>query len=475
MITMPELLSVEDDDSLLEFRCESSGIPLWPGIRNIFLRSMMADLVFGSNLVETRRGRNFRSGPLRALTSVGKAAAHNAVRRNALRGELLVTTSGAGLILKDGLWFNRLSDYFALSMPDRTVALEDLFKWQWQFPRRNERVLFRTPVALGIYATGRCSVRAHHRRISSDLVRLVRQRAKAQLGWELGHRRERFLVGVLSRFAAGIPVAQRMYRKLLTQVGAKVLLKEMGCYGSSAVFNATARDMGVGTAEYQHGVISQGHDAYNLAPALARSEEYKKTLPQYLLSYGKWWGSQVNVPVEEVVIGNPHRSETVSGRVRAVADNCDILILGDGLRTDFYLTFACALLRRLGGRRYRVVFRPHPLERETLREFRNCQCAIDLRSDIYESFSSAHVVVSEVSSGLFEAVGLVERIFVFDTPRSRFSLPAHPFASFVDAEDLVEKLNDNSAGAVGNAESSQIWAPGWETNYHSFVARYVSG
>ena len=68
-----------------------------------------------------------------------------------------------------------------------------------------------------------------------------------------------------------------------------------------------AKEMGIRTAEYQHGAVSRGHDAYNVAPGQGSSPEYQKVLPEFFLGYGRWWNEQINVPVTKVAVGNPHR------------------------------------------------------------------------------------------------------------------------------------------------------------------------
>src|SRR5207342_2453626 len=101
---------------------------------------------------------------------------------------------------------------------------------------------------------------------------------------------------------------------LLGRVRPRLALIEDASFGHMAVFNATARRLGVTVAEFQHGMVSKGHDAYNVAPTLAASEAYRRTQPTAFLAYGSWWNDQFNAPVDgKVVIGNPHRTETLGG------------------------------------------------------------------------------------------------------------------------------------------------------------------
>lgn len=474
-MTLDDLLAVEDDPSLLEYGCQETCVPLWPIIRNQFFRFVMTDRLFKRSLVEQERGANFRRNFGGAAYAVARAVRHNWLVQNSLSGRVLLTTGGAGLQKRDGLWFNRLTDYFASASAEETVVLEDLFKWQWRFPRHYERVLFHTPLFLRGYVVGRLRVKERHTRSAEGLVRLVRGRARRLLAWELGDQRAAFLVRLLAREAAAMPEMSRAYEELLTRLKVRIVIKEMGCYGRSSVFNATARGMGLTVAEHQHGLVSAGHDAYNLAPSLARSSEYRRTLPEYFLSYGAWWGEQISVPVTAVIIGNPHRTERLDCFKHRPVDRTDILILGDGIETSSYLDLARELAKKLA-RRWRVVFRPHPIERESVQSaYRSGADGvyIDQHSDIYESFAFAYAVVSEASTGLFESVGLVERIFALETARGRFSLPRHPFTPCIDARDLAEKIAEGSTGYPDLSDVHHLWAPNWQSNYLGFLKQHL--
>jgi len=466
--SLHDLLEVENHPSLLDFKCAETGLLLWPLVRIQFLRSILYDLMYGAPLINRCPHWNYRA----ALPAIAKSIMYNVKHRHQARRNVLLMATGAGHVMKEGRWFNRLSDHFALAADRDTLVVEDLFEWRWPFPRHNEHVSFHTPLQLRGMLSGRLLARDSHKRLAENLISLVRSRAKKHLNWELGDERGAFLSSFLTRQIAAMPVRRRAYEQLLVLTGAKVVIKEEGCYGHSGVLNATARDMGLVVAEYQHGAISAGHDAYNIAPALARSGAYRKTLPQFFLGYGQWWNDQMNVPVTKIAIGNPHRTEQLRLFADRHAAKSDILILGDGIETDMYLGLARSLVAGIG-KAIRVVFRPHPLERAKVfsaySDGRVGDVHIDRNPDIYESFCSAHAVVSEVSTGLFEAVGLADRVFIWDTPKARFSYPIHPFASFSDARDLLEKIPKSDAGYVNVQKADQIWAPDWREKYLTFL------
>ena len=99
---------------------------------------------------------------------------------------------------------------------------------------------------------------------------------------------------------------------------------------------------------------------------------------------------------------------------------------------------------------------------------------IDSNPDLYYSLRTAHTVVSEVSTGLFEAVGIVDRIFIWDTQKSRFGYPMHPFEKFDSVETLIEKLTDKAYGIHNESlKSEDIWSENWKSNYENFLTKHV--
>lgn len=468
-LTLSTVLEVEDTPEILEFRHPGSTDLLWPAVRQQFLRTILGDLLFGQPLVSAQP----RHGIGRAARPILRTAAHNALHRCRLRGEVLIAASGAGHVVQGGRWVNRLSDHFAAVSPRNTVVLEDLFDMQWRHPRHNPRVLYRTPLQVASLIVGRARVGSRHRAAAREMVRFARDRAKRVLDWELGDEREVGLAAGLAQEMAQAPFARAAHARLLRRTGAKLLLKEEACYGGSALFNRVAREEGLVVAEYQHGVVSAGHDAYNVAPTLAASPAYRAGLPDYLLTYGTWWGRDASVPVKRVAVGNPHRSEVIAGLQPPASHAGRVVVLGDGIDTKRYLALAGELAAHLPAG-MELLFRPHPMERRALAPVGALALpagvALDGNSDILETLRTAEVVVCEISTGLFDAIGLTPRIFVWETPKAQFQLPEHPFGRFADARDLVRQLPEPDAGRMTTADVNEIWAPNWRDNYRAFLA-----
>lgn len=124
-----------------------------------------------------------------------------------------------------------------------------------------------------------------------------------------------------------------------------------------------------------------------------------------------------------------------------------------------------------------VVFRPHPFERDKVKSSTlPAGVQLDLHSDIYPSLKESNVVISELSTGLFEAVGLVDKVLLWETDKSRFAFPEVPFRSFSSLGELEAILNggDSDGKEFSTVSAEALWMPNWKQNYLGFVEGVVS-
>lgn len=465
-LNLTALLEIENDPSILEFRCDVTDIPLWVTIRIAFLRMIRSDLHHKSSPLIEKKGRWKYKYRLDTLIRTGW---HNLFSAYHLEGNILISTSGSGLYNDQGVYKNRLSDHFA-DLVDDSLILEDINRWRLPSSREKSKVIYHDPFLAWNALRSRLSLHEISKDQSAQLVHWLRIRARDLFDWELGDKRAQYLVHRLNYSQKLIPIRYQAYRKFFNKRNIKVLIGKALCYGPGDIVLA-AKDTGVIVAEYQHGVVSKGHDAYNIAPILIKNKAWKKILPDHFLAYGSWWNDQINTPLKKHIVGHPHRTEQIRKIHLTERNRETILVLGSGFETDTYLLFSMKLADKIGTK-YLVLFRPHPRERFKFDEDRDFGIAIDDESDIYQSFQSAFAVISELSTGLFEAIGLTQRIFTWSTDKSRFSIPEHPFESFVNVDELVMMLRQESTVTIGQDEISKYWAPNWKENYLHFLREY---
>lgn len=474
-----DILYVEDDPKIVSVCASEGNIPIWTQIRVAFLRLILSDMLYGNQVT----GRSSASVPkARALTTMARAIVHNLVhtRLDSFAAPICIMGDGVANQWIDGRWVNRLTAPFSNAFPEKTLVIEDHFEWRWPFPRAHSRVLFHAPTQAVNTLLGKWQVKAHHRETATQIVDLAAARAREHLGWELSASRRASFVETLARKTAAMPTQYRNYRRMLERLQPRLLMVGAACYGPAAPMIGAARDLGIVTAEYQHGAISAGHDAYNFAPAVLASAAYRRTLPDFFLGYGKWWCEQINAPLTKMAVGNPQRGRHQLAQHSATRERNLLLIISDGIDFDVYLKLAKDICPAAQASGMSVIIRPHPLERSKVTpmaaELSSCGIGIDVAPDLYSTLARARMVVSEVSTVLFEAIGIADDIFVWDTPKARFTFPNHPFREFSNADELSTIIERGNASEINNifeqgASVDDIWQPHWKTNYAAFISQ----
>lgn len=469
------LLEIENDAELIELCCPTTGLPIWPFIRVPMIRTIMSDWLFNSIPLSSQRiNFNYIKFAKNAVIS----SIHDLGCVLPSKRSVLIQSTGLGNYKRDGLIYDRLVGYFAEVLPKATLVYQDKPKEGVWSKYAFNYVQHKTSRNI---INGLCSkllINNDHKKLARSVVGRAAENAFARLGYEFSADRILNLNRSLAGHLAALPYMSDIYANWFSKQGFKLLLKEDACYGGggiSIIHAAKVNNMIV--AEYQHGAISKGHDAYNVAEKLANYESFKKVLPDYLLTYGRWWSGQTNMPVKKLAIGNPHLTEAVGRSTKTSDKKNQILILGDGIETDLYINLAASVMNMVDGQGVTVVFRPHPFEREKVKSYALPNgLQLDAHADIYPSLKESRIVISELSTGLFEAVGLVDKVLLWETDKSRFTFPEIPFASFATMDEL-KSLLVTPASELNNFKiisSHELWEPNWKQNYLHFISGRVA-
>lgn len=472
--SLSTLLQIEDDNDLIGPSCTATGLPVWPLIRVPVLRTIMSDWLFRSaSLSSLGQNVNF----VKLAKGAAISAIHNLGYKATPKRNILIQNTGLGNYYQDGLVHDRLVGYFTQALPVETVVYQDKPKNNFQDKYLFNPILHKSPRNIINKLYSKLFIKNSHRRLARQVIDRAVENALAKFGYEFASDRVLSLSNSLASHLAVLPYASETYANWFSKHGFRLLLKEDACYGGSAIaIIHAARLCGMVVAEYQHGAISKGHDGYNVANALATSHSFKAVLPDYLLTYGNWWSNQTNMPVQKIAIGNPHLTETLGSFGPVSHKRSQVLILGDGIETALYLNLASQVSHMVRAQGMQVVFRPHPFEREKVKSLIFPDgVRLDSHEDIYSSLKESSVVISELSTGLFEAVGLVDKVLLWETDKSRFAFPEIPFKSFSTMAELELIISDKDSLQKGSptVPASDLWEPNWRRNFLRFVEGVV--
>lgn len=468
------LLQIENDHELITITCPSTGVLVWPLIRVPMMRTVISDWLYKSEALTSSGSRN---SILKLAKNTIISSIHNMSCNVKINKKILIQSTGLGNYWSNGWVDDRLVGHFSNALPEQTLVYQDKAKDHIIDKYKFGSVFNKLPRNVINKLYSKLAMKTRHRNLALRVINRVAENAAVKLGYEFSGDRIQILSDTLASHLTILPYASETYANWFSKSGFKLLLQEESCYGGSAIsIIHAARMCGMVVAEYQHGAISKGHDAYNVAEALATSHSFKAVLPDYLLTYGKWWSSQINMPVEKVAIGNPHLSEVLGSLESGSHSSKQILILGDGIETKLYLNLAEKVHEIVKRHGLQVVFRPHPLECDNVKMLVLPEgVQLDRNPEIYSSLKASNVVISELSTGLFEAVGLVDKVLIWETDKSRFAFPEMPFKSFSTMDELESLLTDKNSFQNGRhvVPATELWEPNWSHNYLHFVERVV--
>ncbi len=171
------------------------------------------------------------------------------------------------------------------------------------------------------------------------------------------------------------------------------------------------KENGITTIELQHGYVGKEHHAYNYPTGDAQliAKEY---LPDYYLTFGKYWNEQIQTPSKVVTVGNPSFNSSRDYHDKnCTVDPNSILIISQGTVTPKMVKIATYLSKEFPERT--IIFKLHPGEvpfrerYEELDQYENI--LIKTYDDIYELIASTKIIVGYNSTTLFEAMAYTDK------------------------------------------------------------------
>jgi hypothetical protein len=469
MIRLKDSLAIEDNPHVLDFRFSFRDVLMWPYIR-VFLHRIP---IF----------REFRVTPLahdaRAPLGLGGNLAYlyrTLVRnpfRKAFRNpcDVLMLCWGINNVKTGSAYFNKITDFFASLHGDRAFLVETTLDRRYRMPRAHPRVAYGNYIELATHLRSRL-VRVPSQ--DRETVRALSSFLQSDFPFKIEAAQIDNMMQDLLGIAARLPIYYDYYQRLFDQCRPRAALIEDACYGAGCHIVKWARERCIPTIEPQHGMIYPDHMAYNYGRALLESDLYRQFLPDYLLTYGSFWSDQVNVPVAKLALGNPNRSEKckrMPARPKG-GERWVLLIISAGSIPETMRNFLLNLIETPGIGQCEIIFRPHPLE-VPLVNARYAQALaseairLDVGTDLYQSLARADFVAGDLSTTLFEAMGIVREVFCIEHPSSDLAIPRDLMKRFSSASELLRLIREHRP--QNQSAHDDLWAPNWEANYRQFM------
>ena len=470
MLTLTDLLAIEEDLQVLDFKFEHDEFLMWPLIRaNLLLEALYAE--YGLSDAHARSEKLSLQGTAAYLLTTAR---ENPFRSAGPRS-IVMFSSGISNVKRGETYFNRLHDYFAMELRGSTILIEDSVRKRYRRPRQFQPVRSHDWIHIqGVLRARATRLSSRDHATARSMILYLKNNFPHTFDsayWEN-------VQATLANRGRRLKVLHECYDRLFDRLEPRVVFVEDGSYGARSYIFKWARARKIVAAELQHGLISRNHPAYNYAPAVVHSPQYREYLPEFLLTYGRYWSDQVRTSSKAIVIGDPYLSEYLQrgGPDGRKNTKTVILIVSGGGVPEIMAGITLDLSRLLPFSQYEVVFRPHPgevpLVKDRYSRFDSTGIRMDLSTDIYESLSRCDAVAGEMSTVLFEATAFSKPVFALDNDYGRLQFPDNLFPRFKTAEELVNLLHSVPEGNSFDARS--LWEHNWRERYHDFI-RSVTG
>jgi len=263
---------------------------------------------------------------------------------------------------------------------------------------------------------------------------------------------------------------KKSYIKILKKIDPKIVFLNTAHYGSESYIIKWAKDKGIKTAEFQHGIISKFHPAYNYGEAIMNSEEYKKYTPDYFLTYGKYWNEQIKIPNKTYVIGNPHFHESIKRYKDVKEEKNTIMIVSQWTLTKYFVEIAENLAIEFPNKK--IIFKLHPGEISfidryiSLNKYKNIEIKKD--GDIYELLAKYENIVACYSTTVFEALAFNKNIYILDNDYSKNNIPKNIGLRFRNIEELISLIKNKTKNEYDH-DIEYYFNSNWKENYKRFI------
>lgn len=472
MLALKDLLKIENNPEIYRYEFEFDNILMWPFIR-YRLYGMTFDKYYKLNglKINKKKGRNY----INNIPYIANAIIGNPYKKFLKQYDILIFCSGITNIEKDNKYFNRVSDYFAFMNVDETLLIEDSNRKEYHRPRYFPNVCYHDFIELIAYAvSGLSKAREKDIEIIKRLTKFIDNNYPYKL--KLSELKE--INDLLLNISKKISIYYYMYKKLFDIYKPKVIFLEDASYGTRSYILKWAKDRNIITIEHQHGEVDSNNPAYNYSEFINNSDKYKQYLPDYFLSYGKYWNEQVDFPVKKVAIGNPNYSENIKMlnmyKKNKTTKKKKILIISQGPVSDIMVKITQDLSNMLDLEIYDILIRPHPAELTMFKKkyhniFTKNSFKIDESSNIYMSILNADYIVGAYSTALYVAVGLSKSVFAVKHSLTNLYMNTDIIRIFSNTKELVYLIKNNKQKENIIINTNYIWEPNWECNYKNFI------
>ncbi len=212
-------------------------------------------------------------------------------------------------------------------------------------------------------------------------------------------------------------ICKKYYKYVLKKIKPKLIIEVVGYNFENMVINEVAKELKIPVVELQHGIMGEGHIAYNY-----HEKADLKIFPDYIFTYSEFWNLDTRFPISRdkiIPTGFPFMEKTVEEykSKEAISKNKDLITIlmisqyNMGNLADFTVELYDLLIKEYKGK-FKIIYKMHPRENlnsfdsyQKLREYSDrIEVVENETKSMYKCFGEADIQVGVSTTGLYEGL-----------------------------------------------------------------------
>lgn len=456
-----DLLKIEEDEKILDYRFKNE-LPMW-----LFIRPWVFNELLKQEF--SLEEPHIKVNPMKLnLSAKINYIYYTLTKFPYFQKEKKILILGAGIdnVFEKNTYTNRLYDNFVLEFQKETILMESSNKFYYPQPRR---------------------IQCYYSDLIFVITKLLRHikifnkknpDIDSFVDFLLNGNNKKFKKLIedirirLINIEKSLSIRAFLFKKLINKLNPKLIIIEDAHYGGFTDLIHICKRKGILTAEYQHGYIGKSHSAYNFHPNL--HNKINNFLPDYLLTWGKFWSEQINTPVNKIEIGFPYLEEKIKNKNISKNNNNKkkLLLISGGYLPEKYIEIGINIKSHFGDR-FDFYFRPHPSERPNAYKRYSKLIEMDWKLDmdnLYNVLLDVNIVVSlELSTVLFEALMFTPFVYYVRTEKTGFIMEKDNDLPFLVVDNLNDLIFSIETGKKNIENTKDIFVYESIKNYKVFL------
>jgi len=451
-------LTLEDNIKILDFKFNDTKIPMYLMIRHYLLQSFVDN---GFSLTDYSPKQKIK--PVDFILFAFNALINNLFRSP--KRDIYIFSPDIQYKRAKDKYVNHLYDFFVDTYPNQTQIILESSNYKNKSPK-NKVVYFKFIIKLISNICGRLTT---IKKVDRESIKLFLDFLRNYSPYKIEEYTLSIIEKTLKSNAKQLKYHQFLNYQFLKRKKPKLILVEGAHYLNEPIsIIMAAKKLNIKVGEVQHGYIGPSHRAYNFSKKL--QPLIKEYLPDYFLSFGKFWNESINITAKKIIIGNSELLKNKTLYSNKTKQKKQILFISGGTVYDRFVKLVSDVYNELNSDGYKIIFRPHPAERAEIENRYNSLVKMGIQIDngnLFDSLGHSQIIVSmDVSTVLYESVCFTNKIYLEDSKYNSFYEPNHMFIKFSNACELIESIRNNTEI---NLNPDDFWDSNYKNNYENFI------